>query len=68
LFIVISFFGPRAFVAQPSTLSRVFQVGEAAGTEVVSGKGFAGQNAFQVRFKLFQVRYVSGWQSDGWDR
>jgi hypothetical protein len=51
-----------------STLSRVFQVGKVAGTEVVSGKGFAGQNAFQVRFKLFQVRYVSGWQSDGWDR
>jgi hypothetical protein len=46
-----------------STLSRVFQVGKVAGTEVVSGKGFAGQNAFQVRFKLFQVRSGSRWES-----
>src|SRR5437016_3534 len=48
-----------------STLSRVFQVRETSTSQVVGGKLVTGQNAFQVRFKLFQVRDGSGLKSNG---
>ena len=47
------------------TLSRGFQARENSTPQVVGGKLVMGQNAFQVRFKLFQVRDASGLKSDG---
>jgi len=48
-----------------STLSRGFQVRENSTPQVVGGKLVTGKNAFQVGFKLFQVRGGSGLKSGG---
>ena len=48
-----------------STLSRGFQVRENSTSQVVDRKLVTGKNAFQVGFKLFQVRGGSGLKSGG---